>query len=393
MNDLVFISLENWDEIWRRNQFICAELSRRYPHQKILFVGLPHDNSHSLRRGRVSKLRPTAPQSLPDFPNIFFFRPTKWWPNTLERGRKANEFSFRQQVKSAAHKLGITRPLLWINAHSAHHLLGQMDESATIYDITDDWISAQQSNAARELLVRQDADLCARADATIVCSQRLFDMKTSLAKNLFLVPNGVDLQHYAGVAAGTTAVEVSTCGWNHPVLGYVGTVHPERVDVALVEAVARAFPQGTVALVGPNLLGEAGSKPLATLKNVVLTGAVSYAKVPAFLSTFDVCLVPHLESEFTESLNPIKLWEYLATGKPVVSTNVAGFRDFSALCHIASGAQDFVAACHAALSENAAHQTASHQNAAQAARLDAAQNNSWKARVDQIEAIIAPLGA
>ncbi|MBW3635207.1 MAG: glycosyltransferase [Armatimonadetes bacterium] len=380
MNSLIFVSLENWDDIWRRNQFICAELSRRHPDRKILFVGLPHDVSHSLRRGRFSQLRADAPQSLPEFPNIFFFRPVKWWPNALRKGQKANEASFRRQVRAAARGLGFSRPLLWINAHSAAHLVGEMGECGVIYDITDDWTATHQSPAAKQLIIEQDADLCRRADATIVCSQRLFEMKSPLARRLFLVPNGVDLQHYAAVADGTSVADVSTEKWNHPVLGYIGTIHPERVDVALVETIAQAFPLGTIALVGPNLLREADLQRLAPLDNVVVTGAISYQRVPHFLAAFDVCLVPHLESQFTESLNPIKLWEYLATGKPVVSTNVAGFRDFSSLCHIASGAEAFVEACKTALAE---------RDSGRSARLQAAAENSWDTRVDQIEDTLA----
>lgn len=378
--NLIFISLENWDDIWRRNQFICAELSRRHPDRKILFVGLPHDVSHSLRRGRFSQLRADAPQSLSEFPNIFFFRPIKWWPNTLRAGRKANELAFCRQVRAAARRLEFTTPLLWINAHSASHMVGKIGECGVVYDITDDWTSANQPPAARQLIIEQDAALCRLADATIVCSQRLFEMKLPLARRLFLVPNGVDLQHYAAVADGTSVTDVSTEKWNHPVLGYVGTVHPDRVDVALIEIVAQAFPQGTIALVGPNLLREVELRRLSALNNVVLTGAVSYQRVPHFLAAFDVCLVPHLESEFTESLNPIKLWEYLATGKPVVSTDVAGFRDFSSLCHIASGAEAFVEACKMAMAKD---------ESGQAARLQAARENGWNTRVDQIEDVLA----
>lgn len=378
LHDLIFISLENWDEIWRRNQFIGAELSRRHPDRKILFVGLPHDVSHSLRRGRLSQLRASAPQALPEFPNIFFFRPVKWWPNTLRAGRKANEAAFRRQVRNAARQLKLFSPLLWINAHSAAHLAGKMSESALVYDITDDWISFTHAPRLKQLVTAQDAHLCRRADATIVCSQRLFEMKESLAKHLFLVPNGVDIEHYAGVASGSGALDSRAQSWSSPVLGYVGTIHPERVDLALIEKLAGAFPNGTIALVGPDFLDEAQKARLSNWKNIVLTGAVPYRDVPHFLSAFDVCIVPHLESQFTESLNPIKLWEYLATGKPVVSTDVAGFRDFAALCRIASGAEAFIAACQIAVTQS---------DSQKPARLEAARGNSWKARVDQIEAI------
>ncbi len=380
MHDLIFVSLENWDDVWRRNQFICAELSRRHPDQKILFVGLPHNISHSLRRGQLTQVRADTPQPLTDFPNIFTFHPTKWWPNTLLWGRKTNELAFRRQVRCAAYQLGITKPLLWINAHSAGHMSGRMNEFASVYDITDDWISFNHMPALKKLTTNQDRHLCHHADATIVCSQRLFDMKKPLCRYLFLVPNGVDLQHYSYVADGTCAIDTSAQTWKHPVLGYMGTIHSERVDISLVEKLAQTFTKGTLALVGPNLLTETEQRRLSTYKNVVLTGAVAYEKVPQFLAAFDVCLVPHLESEFTESLNPIKLWEYLATGKPIVSTNVAGFRDFVALCQVVSGSGAFINACKTALTCT---------DSLSSERIQVAAANNWKARVDEIENIFA----
>jgi glycosyltransferase involved in cell wall biosynthesis len=112
---------------------------------------------------------------------------------------------------------------------------------------------------------------------------------------------------------------------------------------------------------------------LSPYKNVHFTGAVPYARIPKIMAEFDVCIVPHVESQFTESLNPIKLWEYLASGKPVVSSNVAGFREYSDLCHIASGNKDFVVACQAALNEDPARA---------AERMAEAAKHSWDTCID-----------
>lgn len=114
-----------------------------------------------------------------------------------------------------------------------------------------------------------------------------------------------------------------------------------------------------------------------------MPGAVPYARIPEAMAQFDVCIVPHVETVFTESLNPIKLWEYLAAGKPIVSTNIAGFRDYACFCRIASGSKAFVAACRAALDES---------DDRSSERIAEARLHTWDARVDALLGECAELG-
>src|SRR5437879_1700756 len=95
VNDIIFVSLENWDDIWRRNQFLCAGLARRHPNSRILFVGLPRDLSHDLRHGKIDSLRTSAAWTVPGSPNITVTRPLKIAPDTLALGRRINETLFR----------------------------------------------------------------------------------------------------------------------------------------------------------------------------------------------------------------------------------------------------------------------------------------------------------
>jgi teichuronic acid biosynthesis glycosyltransferase TuaH len=381
MNALIFVSLEDWDEVWRRNQFVCAGLSRRFPDTRILFVGLPRNVSHRLRRGDFSILRPAAAEALPEYPNISILHPLKLFPNTLALGRRLNETIARRQIKKAAARLKMDKPLLWLNPHSAVHMAGRMNESAVVYDITDDWISPIQSEPMRRLITAQDAALCRRADAVIVCSDKLREMKQGLTRRLALIPNGVETEHYSAVLKPGQVPDAATA-WNSPVFGYTGTIHPERVDVDLVLTLSRSFPGGTVALVGPDLLSSADRARLDTAGNVVRTGPVPYHNLPDYMRAFDVCITPHCMSTFTESLNPIKLWEYLAGGKPVVSTNVAGFRDYPALVHLSNTPNEFVAACRAALEEPASGGQA---------RQSEAQKHTWEARVSDVITVLEGL--
>jgi glycosyltransferase involved in cell wall biosynthesis len=370
--------MENWDDVWRRNQFVCAELVRRHPNLRILFVGLPRDVSYAIRSGRFASFRKEVTYAAPGFERITVTHPPKLLPNTLALGRRINQAMFRAHVRKVVRKLGFVNPLLWLNPHYAVHTVGRMGESAVIYDITDDWTLLSQSKAASRRTIAEDDELCRRADATIVCPHRLFEMKKGISQHLHLIPNGVDAEHYRRVIDGgaTTPQELKECP--KPVLGYTGTLHPDRVDVDLIEFLAKN-QSGTVALVGPNFLSPADNRRLLATGKVVMTGPVPYARIPDYMSAFDVCITPHKMTPFTESLNPIKLWEYLAAGLPIVSTNVAGFRDYPQFVRLARTPDEFLEATRAAVVEG---RSKSEIRRAEASR------HSWQRRVDEIEEVM-----
>jgi teichuronic acid biosynthesis glycosyltransferase TuaH len=383
MRDIIFVAMENWDEVWRRNQFLCAGLAKRYPDIKILFVGLPRDFSHYLRCGQFREMRDAMRAqawNVPGVPNVTVIQAVKLLPNTLPIGRRFNEALARAQIRQVAQSLGMKRPILFMNPQYAVHMVGRMDECAVIYDVTDDWSQITQSPAMTRLTLAQDAELCRRADAVTVCSQHLFDMKQGMAKDVYLIPNGADAEHYRRVLDGSGPLPDVAAHWPKPVLGYTGTVHPDRVDVRLIEALARRFPQGSIALVGPDMLPEEDRARLRACGNVHSTGAVSYHDLPEYMRAFDVCIVPHLVNSFTESLQPIKLWEYLAAGKPIVSTKVAYFRGYPQFVRLASDADEFARGVWDALQED----TSTHQER----RRSEARRHSWEACIDVFEGVI-----
>jgi len=380
VRSLIFVSLEDWDEVWRRNQFVCAKLTERDSRWRILFVQPALDVSNVVRTRRFARLFQPRERMIGDDGRIVCTRAIKLLPNSWAWARKVNEWMLRRHLRGVARRLGFCNAMLWLNPHSAVHMAGRMGERAVIYDITDDWSELTQSATLRQLTVSQDAELCRRADAVIVCSAKLHEKKRSLARNLHLVANGVDASHYAGVLDARGPLPHEATKWYPPVFGYTGSIHPDRVDVELVEKIAMAFPHGTVALVGPVMLSGVDEKRLRVCGNVAFTGPVPYERLPELMRGFDVCITPHRVTPFTESLNPIKLWEYLAAGKPIVSANVAGFRDYPQHVRVAADHDDFIRGLHEALLEDPARSVARRAEAA---------GQSWQARLDQIETIMA----
>jgi teichuronic acid biosynthesis glycosyltransferase TuaH len=372
MRDLIFISLENWDEVWRRNQFLCAEWLRRFPGMRLLFVGRSRDLSHSLRKGDTRVFSQPAQQKVSDFPGLTVLNPLKFLPNSLAPARWANLQFLGAQIRSAAQHAGLRAPLLWINDHFAAPLMGQLGERAVIYDVTDDWTLMPSIPAAERKRIKEaDVALCKRADLVVVCSEALERSRRVACRKLVRIPNGVDVDRY-----GTTThrrVDAETLGGK--TFGYVGTLHGDRLDLELVVALARRRPSDRLVLCGPNLLTPPEVLRLSAVSNIELRPAVDYQHVPKILGEFDVCILPHLCTPFTESLNPIKLWEYLASGKPVAATPVAGFREYGHLFQVAKGVDGFLQACEQALREDARLMEV---------RMREAARHSWKVRADSI---------
>jgi teichuronic acid biosynthesis glycosyltransferase TuaH len=379
---IVFVSLEPWDEIWRRNQFICDGLLRKSNQPNVLFVQPPFDNSYAFRTRKLGNIQ-HRPSRIPNGygDRLQLLTPTKWFPNSLSLGRTWNENQLLRQIKQALRDLNWIPSHLWINQHEAAYLLDAELAPMSIYDITDDWTKFSGNQSQLELITKQDATLCKSCDDVIVCSQQLFEDKVLLVnrERLHLIPNGVHVEQYETVSQRSLSVHAIAKRWQKPVYGYTGTIHGDRVDVNLVAKIAKLNPNATIAMVGPNLLDDKDQARLSKHPNIVFTGAMPYSELPEIMRAFDVCMVPHVVTSFTESLNPIKLWEYLAAGKPIVSTNLAGFRDYPELVHVAKSYDGFIRNLDIALGED---------STLAIARQSVARQHSWDKRIDQVIQIL-----
>jgi glycosyltransferase involved in cell wall biosynthesis len=314
---LVVCSLEPWDEVWRRNQFLVAGLLRRDPELRVLFVEPPADPVYEA----ASRRRPRRGRGLvrgSQFEGrLVRLQLTKWVPRKLWPGADA---WLARRVQRAAVRLGLGAPVLWVNDPNWVPLLLRSGWPA-LYDITDDWVEADRNDREHDRLVGNEDVLMRTCGEVVVCSPGLAATKGAV-RRVELVPNGVELARYR------TPVPRPADLPEHAAL-YVGTLHEDRLDVDLVRATAEglAAAGSELVLVGPVALATANVEALSATPGVRLLGARPNSQVPAYLQHAGALVVPHVVNAFTESLDPIKVYEYLAVGRPIVSTPVAGFRD------------------------------------------------------------------
>ncbi len=159
------------------------------------------------------------------------------------------------------------------------------------------------------------------------------------ARRAACYPSGVDVEHFARARSSAPHAALAPYA-GRPVFGYIGVID-ERVDLALVDALAAAYPEATLAMVGPVV--KIPESALPRRPNIAYLGKRGYDELPALLAGFDVALMPFALNEHTANISPTKTLEYLAAGRPVVSSPVADVvADHADVVQVAADAADFV---------------------------------------------------
>ena len=291
---VMLVSLENYDEVWRRNQHFVHQLLAQQVASQVIFVAPPEpDGPREWQPAHGVTVVVPPLHVAPRFGGILL---SALW--------------LRQ------HWLG-QADLLWVNnAPLGRWLLGGRP---AVYDVTDDWRESVMGWASRRRLIKAEG-LLARRARTVVCSPVLASRwHARYGVTAAVIPNAVD----ASLVRDAQPRELEGPG---PHGAYVGTLHEDRLDVELVIRLASSGILGTLHLVGPDHLDPARRAQLQATGNVRIHGPVPRDDVPSWLQAMDVLLLPHVVSPFTLALDAIKAHEYLATQKPIVATPTSGFQ-------------------------------------------------------------------
>jgi len=254
--------------------------------------------------------------------------------------------SVMKKIRELAVELNFGDYVVWSYFPPAMPYLRDGGQKLTIFDAVDNWIEHSSYVSFKDRLKQNYEDIKREADVIFTVSedlQALFDNQP----NVYWIPNGVDLAHYQDehVLLNRDIADIPK-----PIIGYIGVVE-ERVDVDLIVYLAKKNPQKSFVVVGPVWKDE-DRKLLKENDNVYILGYKSYSEAPAYIQQFDVALIPHKASSFITSTNPMKLYEYLACGKPVVATKHSGAEQFKDVVYIAKDRADFNRKLYLALEEN-----------------------------------------
>jgi glycosyltransferase involved in cell wall biosynthesis len=308
-------------------------------------------------------------------------------PNVLPWG---HTYAFAARVNARLTARAIRRRLrrlpgpavLWLYDPCFADAIGRSGERFAAYDCVDDYPEQTGGHPRKHALVTAcDRATAERSRVVFATATPLVERHRRLNPRTHLVRNVGDFEHFVPAADRAYAPKALT-GLERPVIGFAGNFLAEKVDFRLLERLAAGRPDWTILLVGPERsdtaerLGE-----LARLPNVVWTGAVPYAEVPRSIAAFDVGLIPYLANAYTRSCFPLKLYEYLAAGKPVVATGLPELEGLEPHAVVAQGPDDAIEAIERAL--------ASLGDADREARQAVAARNTWDTRTARLLDLVA----
>ena len=340
----------------RVGRVVIADLMRSLPAKLLRDAGIrlrggaqPFPAREDTRLARPVRLRREYPSS----------------PRAAERACGRYERFLRRH----AQQMGMRRPAV-ITANPLLAGFGRFDWAGPVtFFATDDWLAYPPHR--RWWPAYEESFRLVRARARRVCAvtpaviERIDPCGPAL-----VVPNGLDPAEWEGAAG---APPVWTQETRRPLLLYVGSLD-SRLDVPALGELAGAMPEATIALVGP-LLDEAHLAPLLAHANVAVHGPVGRAQVAALIRTADAGLIPHVSSALTRAMSPLKLYEYLAGGLPVVAADLGPVRGVSDAVTLVSPGGDYAAAARAALVRG---RSSEHERACFVAA------NSWRARQESL---------
>ncbi len=227
-----------------------------------------------------------------------------------------------------------------------------------------------------EQMWRMEERLARESDLALVTSHFLESELLPLNPHTLRVPNGVEFEHFHSEPAGSSPLS----GLPRPIIGYYGAI-ADWFDTGLIRSLALARPLWQFVLIGSTLYADL--EPLKGLENVHLLGEKPYGELPPYLHAFDVAIIPFKKTPLTEATNPVKLYEYLSAGKPVVATDLDELRHYADQVRLASTEAEWLAAVEAGL-EDTSPEIAD-------ARRAFARQNTWAQRFELIEKAILEL--
>lgn len=384
-HDILCFAPGPWDDIWRNRHQIMTRLAHA---NRVLYIE-PWPNLRPMirewRSGRLSLAEIRGPRLTQVGPNLLVYRPPDWAPRAARFPlRAATEALYMASLRRVLRRLQIREPILWLFLPDMEVFVGRFDEKLVIYHIVDEYSGYHGvSETWRAVMQSMEQHLARRADLVFVSSPTLLERKGALNECVYLIPNAVDYQTFAAISSSEGDVPEDIVHLPPPVAGYVGAIN-DKLDMDLLARIAGSSLEWSLLLVGPvrveDAQGQRALEQLRGMPHVHFLGRRDVKDVPRYISACDVCLLPYRINEWTRNIDSLKLYEYLACGKPVVATDVPAVRRFGEVVEIATGDRDFLARMNAALQ--------SDEPLLQARRRGVAAENTWDKRVASISVAI-----
>ncbi len=380
---------EDW---WYHHQHSKNHIMRRLARagNRVIFVnsismGLPSLASRDLfskirrkLRSYARTVRITEEGIIVVSPPVLPFYSSRW-------ARAINGWLLVAQMKLLMVAYDLRQPILWIAIPTAREVVGRLGERVLIYQVSDKYDANQMDHATpSNVIAEMHNDLLARADLVYYSGRKLFEEETArhseIVRKVRLLEQGVDYDHFASATLQELTQPEDIAHVAHPRLGYFGGIDPWLIDQELIRYVSRKRPAWQWVFVGL----RASPLEIESLANVHYLGSKPYSSMPQYAAAFDVCVLPWVtDNEFVNYGSPIKVREYLATGKPVVITPIYEYERLDGILRVFHSYDDFIAKVEDVLENDSPEK--------RAARQKAVKESTWDVRAEEVSEAIGAL--
>ncbi|KAF0132910.1 MAG: group 1 glycosyl transferase [Candidatus Saganbacteria bacterium] len=372
--NIICLSTQNWDDsFWTNKQHIMSQLSKDH---RVIYV----DRGVLGLRYFFYK-RITASNTI--FSLKFFFRlfeeRTKNLTILTEKFNFPIPFAFKSWlVKRYIKKHKIKDPILWIYQPEYEKYIGQFGEKLVVYDCVDEYSAFPSYKNKKDEIIETEKRLMRKADLVITSSEHLYQVKKQFNPRTYLIHNVADYDHFVRVFEKDLPLPKDIKNIPKPIIGFIGAIDSYKVNLDLLDNIAENRPNYSIVLIGS--IGKVDSSTrissLRKRKNVFFLGEKPYGLLPNYINSFDVCMIPYNLNDYTENCFPIKFFEFMATGKPVIATALPALANYAEYIEYVKTNNDFVLGIDKLLKGDNETQKMK--------RVEIARNNSWQTRIDKI---------
>lgn len=382
--DILCLSTQDWTDVWTRKQRFMRRLAEQgnrvlyvETQASLLSVGLVRADWRRPFRWLAGPRRVAENLHVATLPLVLPGYQMSLGVNAL------NNMGVSLLLRRWLARLGFKAPILWTYNPYSENLVGTLGERFAIYECVDE-LTASRGMVRSDTVRTQERRLLSKARLAIVTHDNLYRSKRHLAREMHVIPNGAEVEHFRRVVEESALAVPSDIGTlPRPVVGFLGSVM-YWLDFDLLRFLAQARPRWSFAFVGPaGRLAEIDK--IRHLPNVHLLGRKPYEDVPAYVKGFDVCLNPYLMDETARNCSPLKLYEYLASGRPIVSVDMPEARKFADVIGIGSAPDEVLQRLDEALRPEATGPDAVSR------RIAAAAPHTWDRRFAALEQVLEPI--
>jgi len=379
---IICISSIDWDFIWQGHQEIMSTLAKNG--NRVLFientgVRLPGIKDIPRIKNRVKNWLKGVKGIRKETENLYVFSPLVLpFPYS-----KFARFINRHLILSVLNKwikvVDFSNPIVWtfLPTPLSIDIADSITRKLFIYYCIDNF---SVSSISAKKIKKSEKRLLKKVDLVFATSKELYNYCSRYNDKVYRFPFAVNFKEFEKVRLGEASIPEEFKNIKSPIIGYVGGVH-KWIDQELVKYLAERYPQYSFVFIGPV---QTDVSKLQILKNIHFLGKKEHERLPFFIKYFDVGVIPYLISEYTNNVYPTKLNEYLALGKPVVSTQLPEIIEFNKeygdIVHVSEGKEKFGKNINKAINED--------NQILRARRIEVSRDNSWDVRIEKMSRLM-----